>query len=248
MHVDILKRLRLTSDRCGFDTRVTNEASVGTGQSLGRPPTCGARFGSVRPAPGKPVLEVNAGPGHTTCHLLDRDQFITLDSDPVHVKTLRRRFGHLENLDVVLNDCSSSDCDLERMNTALLFDGLQRASEPKQFLTNVAACLESGGKILIQVPAGTDLYGPPDDAAGIVRRFEQADAEEMVRAAGLELVQIESFNRLGAFGWRLHHTLGAGGITAAEARRSDLHMHPAKRIDSAGIGVGLSWLVVARVA
>jgi glycosyltransferase involved in cell wall biosynthesis len=231
-----------------FDTRATNEDSVVTRQALGRAPRFRRwileRFNGHL---GDSVLEVNAGPGHTTSYLLDRARLVVTDSDPVHVETLRRRFGHLENLDVLLADFERAPLDLDGFDTALLFDGLQRSTEPKQLLAAVAGRLASGGNVLIQVPAQSALFGPTDRAAGHVRRFDREDLEDVVRSAGLELVSLEGFNRLGAFGWRIHDAMGAGRISVAEARTFDLLVPLAKRLDWLATGPGLSWLAVVRV-
>ena len=146
-----------------------------------------------------------------------------------------------------LVDFEKSDVELEDFDTALLFDGLQRSHEPKQLLAAVASHLAPGGKILIQVPAEKHLFGPTDEMAGHVRRFDRVDLEETIRAAGLEEVSLEPFNRLGVIAWRIHHALGAGRITAAEARSFDLLVPLAKRLDAIGPSGGLSWLAVARV-
>ena len=95
---------------------------------------------------GQRVIEVNAGPGHSTSHLIDRGTLLVTDTDPVHVETLRRRFGHLENVDVRLHDFQVQTTELDGFDTAILFDGLQRAAEPKGLLANVAAGIESGGE------------------------------------------------------------------------------------------------------
>jgi hypothetical protein len=160
---------------------------------------------------------------------------------------LRRRFGHLENVDVILHDFDRASIDAEGFDTAILFDGLQRSDEPKSLLANVAAAIQSGGKILIQVPSDPRLFGDTDRAAGHVRRFDKGDVEDLVRASGLELVMLEPFNRLGVLGWRLQNTLGSGSIAPASAKTFDLLVPLAKRMDSAGVGRGLSWLAVARV-
>jgi glycosyltransferase involved in cell wall biosynthesis len=231
-----------------LDTRATNEDSVVTRQSLGRAPRFRRwileRFGSQI---GQSVLEVNAGPGHTTSHLLDRRRLVITDSDPVHVETLRRRFGHLENVEALFADFDRSDPGITGVDTVLLFDGLQRSVEPKDLLARIARAVDSNGRILIQVPAGTDLLGPTDRAAGHLRRFDRRDLEDLIAAAGLELVHLEAFNRLGVPGWRLHHALGAGRISTAEARLFDYLVPLARRVDAAGVGRGLSWLAVARV-
>ncbi len=88
-----------------LDTKATDETSVVTRQSLGRATRFRKwsleRFGDHL---GQRVIEVNAGPGHSTSHLIDREMLLVTDTDPVHVETLRRRFGHLENVDVRLHD------------------------------------------------------------------------------------------------------------------------------------------------
>ena len=69
-----------------------------------------------------------------------------------------------------------------------------------------------------------------------------------MRAAGLQLVMLEPFNRLGVVGWRLQNGLGTGGISPASARAFDTGWSRWRSgWDSAGIGSGLSWLAVARV-
>jgi SAM-dependent methyltransferase len=231
-----------------LDTRATDEDSIVTRLSLGRAP----RFrrwilDRFSPHLGQRVLEVNAGPGHTTSRLLDRGRLVVTDADPVHVETLRRRFGRLENVEVVMADFETGNQVLGGFDTAIVFDGLQRSNEPKQFLANIATSLSAGGKVLIQVPAGAGLYGPTDQSAGHLRRFDRADLEDLIRSAGLEQVSIEPFNRVGVLAWRLHHALGVGRISSAEARGFDLVVPVARRLEHVIRGPGLSWLAVARV-
>jgi len=292
---DVLKRLRLTSDRFGFepevtarlaqwgariyevpisyhgrttaegknigwrdgleaiwlifkfrflDTRATDDHSVVTRQSIGR----ARRFrrwvlsqfdGYLGPT----IIEVNAGPGHTTAHLLSSEKLLVTDSDPVHVATLRRRFGQLENVYVQLHAGTLAD----GWSTAILFDGLQRVPEPKELLAEVANLVASGGHVLIQVPADSALYGPTDEAAGHVRRFDRGQLDDLIRSAGLECVWLKPFNRLGRVGWRLHHATGRTAISAAQAKGFDLLVPLAKVWERAAPGPGLSWVAVARV-
>ncbi|HIE21148.1 MAG TPA: glycosyltransferase, partial [Acidimicrobiia bacterium] len=186
IRADVLKRLRLTSDRFGFepevtarlaqwgariyevpisyhgrtyaegknigwrdgvealwlifkfrflDTRATDEDSVVTRQSLGRAPRFRkwllSRFEGYL---GDRVLEVNAGPGHTTTNLLDRDILVITDSEPVHAETLRRRFGHLENVTILHGECHQMLEMGAVLDTALVLDGLQRVDDPKALL------------------------------------------------------------------------------------------------------------------
>ncbi len=299
IRADVLKRLRLTSDRFGFepevtarlaqwgariyevpisyhgrtyaegknigwrdgvealwlifkfrflDTRATNEDAVVTRQSLGRAPRFRrwllSRFSEYL---GGRVLEVNAGPGHTTAMLLDSDTLVVTDEDLVHVETLRRRFGHLENVKVLHGGCAQVKESGVTIDTALVLDGLQRVEEPKTLLAEVASCVEGGGHVLIQVPAHPALYGPLDQGVGHSRRFTEEELKETIRAAGLELIKLEQFNKLGAVGWRIHHSTGSGRITTGEAILFDLLVPMAKALEPLLPGNGLSLLAVAKV-
>ena len=89
--------------------------------------------GAIRRSSRQRVIEVNAGPGHSTSHLIDREMLLVTDTDPVHVETLVGRFGRLENVDVRLHDFQIHSTDPDGFDTAILFDGLQRAAQPKPF-------------------------------------------------------------------------------------------------------------------
>jgi SAM-dependent methyltransferase len=230
------------------DTGATDDASVVTRQSLGRAPrfrrwTLSKFEGYL----GDRVLEVNAGPGHTTAHLLGSDEVVVADTDRAHVETLRRRFGHLENLTLVNGGPREVGALARRFDTAILFDGLQRDAEPKSYLADVAGLVESGGHVLIQVPANPTLFGPSDEAVGHLRRFDEAELEAMIRAAGLELVKLEHFNRLGTIGWRYHNAMGRTRVSTAEAKGFDLLVPAARIAEHLLSGPGLSLIAVTRV-
>jgi glycosyltransferase involved in cell wall biosynthesis/phospholipid N-methyltransferase len=234
-----------------LDTRATDESSVETRQSLGRAPRFRkwllSEFGDHL---GQRVLEVDAGPGHLTSWLLDRERLVSIEKEPVHVETLRRRFGHLENLDVELLDLHRDELPdrfEDAFDSVILFDVLQRAAEPKELLDQAARAVRSGGTVLIHVPADQSLYGPTDQAAGHLRRFSGSQLTDLVRSAGLELVWCKRFNVAGRWAWRLHHALRAGRITTVQARSFDLLVPFARRLDATALGEGLSWVATARV-
>jgi glycosyltransferase involved in cell wall biosynthesis len=198
---------------------------------------------------GHRLLEVMAGPGHVTPLLLSKERLVSIDSEPEFVETLRRRFGHLENVSFRTIDPQDPAAMValvsERLDTALCLDGLHRTPDPKGFLAGVAEPLVDGGKVLIQVPADPGLFGPTDRAIGHLRRFTRQELESTIVAAGLGVVLIEDFNRLGRIGWRMHHMLGRDRVSTWEARLFGLMVPLARRIDNAG-GRGLSLLAVAR--
>jgi glycosyltransferase involved in cell wall biosynthesis len=234
-----------------LDTRATDESSVETRQSLGRAPRFRrwllAEYGEYL---GDEVLEVDSGPGHHTTWLLDRRRIVSIEREPVHVETLRRRFGHLENLDVRMLDLHATDLpdDLaEAFDTVMLFDVLQRAQEPKEILDRAARAVRSGGNVLVHVPADPAIFGPTDVAAGHRRRYAESELTELIQSAGLELLWVRPFNVLGRVAWQVHHGVGAERISTVQAKLFDLLVPVARRLDAVGGRPGLSLIAVARV-
>jgi glycosyltransferase involved in cell wall biosynthesis len=233
------------------DTRHTHEREQMTRQSLGR--ARGFRrwvLGQFDGHLGDRVLEVMPGPGHTTALLLDRRDLVGVDPSRAAVDTLRRRYGHMENVEFrqidPANPAAMADLGEDRFETVVCFDGLQRVDDPKGFLEAVSRPLVSGGTVLIQVPADPDLYGPTDASAGHMRRFTAGELEEVIRVSGLETVFVRSFNRLGRMGWRVHHAFGRDHITGSEARAFALLVPFAAFVERLGVGEGLSLIAVAR--
>jgi glycosyltransferase involved in cell wall biosynthesis len=228
-----------------IDNRATDEPVTLTRQSLAHAPRFRrwilSWFGEYL---GDSVLEVDAGPGQTTSHFLGAHKLVVTDAQRVHVESLRRRFGHMENVEIFESADLPSDLELD---SAVVIESLQRVAEPKEFLAFVAGSVRSGGHILIQVPAVIELFGPTDEAAGHLRRFDRESIEEVVRGAGLDPVRIAEVNRLGAVAWRLHHAVGAGPIGGMTARMYDSLVPIARFVEHFLRGPGLSLLLVARV-
>lgn len=228
-----------------LDNKATDDSPVSTMQSLGRAPRFRqwilSRFNGYL---GDTILEVGAGPGHTTSHLLDAGKLYATDDEPVHVESLQRRFGHMENISALRYDDLPEDVEVD---SAILFHGLQRAVEPKDLLADVALHVRSGGHVLIQVPSDPALFGPTDRAAGHLQRFDRDTLADVVRSAGLDVVTIEEVNRLGAVGWRLSHVKDSGGIGRTSARAFDFLIPLAKALEPVLPGPGLSLVAVARV-
>jgi glycosyltransferase involved in cell wall biosynthesis len=233
-----------------LDTRFAIEREQLTRQSLGK----ARRFRRWVMAQfdgylGNRVLEVMPGPGHTTALLLDRGELVGIDPSRAAVETLRRRYGHLENVEFLHLDPSdpvaAAGLGSDRFDTVVCFDGLQRVDDPKGFLEAVAGPLGPGGHVLIQVPADPALEGPTDRAVGHRRRFTSEELESVIMAVGLRPVFVRPFNRLGRWGWRVHHALGRDHIGGGEARAFSLVVPVAEAIDGFGSGPGLSLIAVA---
>ena len=229
-----------------LDNNATADRSLVTRQSLlSASRTAGWTLDPLRPFLGDEVLEIGAGPGHLTSQLLNRKRLVSTDPDRTNVETLRRRYGHMENFSVVEEHVDGTDP--ARFDSVVLFDALQRAEEPRQVLEAAIARLKPGGHLLLRVPAGKELFGPADVAAGHVNRFEKDDVEKLIREVGLVPVVIQETNRVGAMAWKVHHSLGRAELTSGEVSLFDAFVPVWRFLERVLRGRGLSIVAAARV-
>lgn len=236
----------------GFlDTRFSPEASQRTRHALGRAPRYRQwlldQFDEA--ITGK-VLEVGAGPGHVTSKLISSDSLTVTDTSPVYVEALRRRVGHLENVDVLVADPANVDFAKAvgegTYDTVIDFNDLQRADDPGLLLKNLAAVLAPGGSLVTAVPADPDLHSTLDRSLGHKRRFTTEGIESTLTNAGFEVEFVRPFDRLGRYLWKLVGGPDRGSISGFEARLADLAVPLIRRADSRLKGPGLSLVAVAR--
>lgn len=232
------------------DTKHVVDEELATRQSVGS--AVGLRrwmLKRVSPWVGDEVLEVNAGPGHTTAELVDGKRLVVADPDPTNVESLRRRFAHLENVDVIVGDVEQpglGEALVGDFDTVLCLDGLARTDDPKGLLQGLAKFTKPGGFVVVQAPADPLLFGPVDVSAGHHQRFLQSDLNELMGSAGLSEVKVMPFNALGYYGWRLHDSMGLKRISRLEATVFGLMLPLAKALDLIQPKVGLSLLAVGR--
>ena len=229
-----------------WDNTATDDASLVTRQSLlSASRTSSWTLDPLRPYLGDEVLEVGSGPGHLTSQLLGKRRLVTTDVDATNVETLKRRFGHLQNFTTqhaAVSDLSDRDFD-----SVVLFDELQRSESPEEVLKTAAALVRPGGHVLIRVPADQRLFGPADLAAGHLRRFELPDVEDLFQKSGLNAVYLAETNKIGVFGWRIHHALGRRHLTASEVALFDSLVPLWKIVDRFIPGRGLSIVAAGQV-
>jgi SAM-dependent methyltransferase len=230
-----------------FDTRFVADADHLTRQNLVRGRGLRrwvlAEFGGDL---GNRVVEVMPGPGITSALLLDRTRLVLADDSGVHLETLQRRFGHLENVSFVqgIGDDLTLECNKADIDTVICFDALQRVDQPVELLARLAGCLPGNGRILIHVPQGPEIFGRLDQRLGHRLRFTRATLKQAIAGAGLELAWIRDFNRLGRWFWQAH-AKDREAISPVESRLLSMTLPLARLVDRLRIGRGLSLLAVA---
>jgi len=158
-----------------------------------------------RPYVGNRVLEAGAGIGNFTELLLDRERLIAVDNDPLYIEMANWRLGHLENIRTLRRDLADPatyvDLKSERLDTIVCLNVLEHIEDDRATLDDLFALLQPGGRLILLVPAHARLYGSLDEHLRHYRRYEKAELEQKVRAAGFELEDLRFLNRPGVFGW-----------------------------------------------
>lgn len=137
------------------------------------------------------VVEVGAGIGGTTQHLHSSDvrSWLCLEPDAVLTAALRARIASLDltpQPEVAVATLGDLPAD-RSFDTILYIDVLEHLEGDAAELTEAAARLRPGGRIIVLSPAYPWLYTAFDRAIGHVRRYTRATLEA-VRPAGTRVV------------------------------------------------------------
>jgi SAM-dependent methyltransferase len=184
-------------------------------------------FEQFRPYVDAATAEVGAGIGTFSERLLGAgaERLLLVEPDPELAAELERRFGGDPRVELAREPVPGSPAlqrDAGLLGFVLCQNVLEHVSDDAGGVAEMAAALRPGGALGVLVPAHPRLYGSLDRAYGHERRYTRDRLERLIADAGLELVELRSFNLLGVAGWwwktrRGATELGAGSLRAYEA-------------------------------
>ncbi len=175
---------------------------------------------TIRPYMGNRVLEIGAGIGNMTLHLLPRSVYWATDINPAYLDSLERLkinrpYLHVACLDGT--DCNSFPAG-ETFDTVICLNVVEHLSEDREALRNIWNVLEDGGRAIVLVPNGPQLFGTLDEVLGHCRRYTEEQLIHAGQAAGFQAEKLLKFNRPGVVAWWLNgqvlrrKTFGLGQI------------------------------------
>lgn len=232
-----------------FDNKATMDPGHATLESLGLAPSVSAwMLSTFRPFLGNDVFEAGCGSGNLTSHLLGSKSLRVVDIDPVHVRSVQKKFGHLENVHASVADLESASTydDLESVDSVLCVNVLEHMDKPDLALEGFCRVIRPGGYALILVPAHEWLFSAADTALEHRKRYTTTEVSEMLVSAGFEVQKCHEFNRLGVLGWYTNKVMGRTTITKLQARLFGLLLPLAKVIERLTFLPGLSVVAVGR--
>jgi glycosyltransferase involved in cell wall biosynthesis len=164
----------------------------------------------VRPWCGRRVLEIGSGTGNLTRQLVPREAYVASDVNPLYLQTLRTLTADRPYLDVTLTDVTRADSFPAvpgGFDTVICLNVVEHVEDDVAALANLRRVLAPGGRAIVLVPRGPDLFGTLDEVLGHRRRYTEPSLRRAALDAGFEVKRILPFNRVGTPAWWLNGKL-----------------------------------------
>jgi glycosyltransferase involved in cell wall biosynthesis len=174
----------------------------------------------IRPYVGDRVLELGAGTGNMSVHLMPRSVYWATDVNPHYLQYLMT----LRATRPFLRVAYTNAMDTQSFPTGQFFDTVvclnvvEHVQDDAGALRNIHDVVVNGGRAIILVPFGPWLYGSLDEVLGHWRRYTEDQFLAVARQASFHVEQIVKFNRPGVPAWWLNgrvlrrKTFGLGQI------------------------------------
>ncbi len=207
----------------------------------------------LRPHLGRRVLEVGAGIGTVTRELSEgRELYLALERDPLYVRKLQNLFRDRPEVEVISTDVAHGGWDRfrdRRLDSVVLSNVLEHIEDDGEAVRSFGRALTPGGRLVILVPALTQLYGALDRAVGHFRRYTAPALRSVLEQNGFAIERLEWMNLVGIPGWFVNgRLLGRRAVPALQLRLYD-RLAPllAEAESHLPLPVGMSLLAVARL-
>ena len=204
----------------------------------------------IAPFTGQRVLEVGAGIGTMTRHLLAKELILSTELEPSYLARLRSTFGPYPN--VAVHSLNLADgippwLPAQRVDTVLCVNVLEHIEDDEASIEHFFSILPSGGRVVLIVPALSPLYGTIDRAIGHYRRYERDEIVCKLQRAGFQIEKTRFFNALGILGWYLNsRVLKRRSVPYFQARINDF-LVPLLRLEKyCCLPWGMSLLAIGR--
>ncbi|MGD0964849.1 MAG: bifunctional glycosyltransferase/class I SAM-dependent methyltransferase [Candidatus Acidiferrales bacterium] len=160
----------------------------------------------IRPYVGNRVLEIGAGTGNMSVHLMPRAIYWATDVNPNYLNYLVTLRASRPYMRVAFTNATEPESFPvgQGFDTVVCLNVVEHIDQDVLALRSIRESLETGGRAIILVPCGPWLYGSFDEVLGHVRRYTEAGLTEAARQAGFKVERLLKFNRAGVLGWWLN--------------------------------------------
>jgi len=203
----------------------------------------------IRPWVGRQVLEVGAGIGNLTGHLVPRERYRATDINRDYLAYLANFAIGKPYLEVAQLDAGRADAFAPlagRFDTAVCLNVLEHLEQPVAVLRNLRTALAPGGRAIVLVPQGPGRFNSLDRALGHSLRYTRRQLHDAAVEAGFEVEALLDFNRSAVPGWRFNGWLRRTSFSRAQLKAFDSLVWLARRVDRYLPWRGLSLIAICR--
>jgi len=164
-------------------------------------------YEKIKPFLNKRILEIGAGIGNITKYLLHAEKLVVTDIDEANLFYLRNRFGVYPNVTILNHNIVSSDLQILKnynFDTILCLNVLEHIEDDKKALMDIYSIMKDNTKVIIIVPALSNLKGSLDNSLGHYRRYNRENLVKLLKSVGFSVEKVDYFNILGGLGWFLN--------------------------------------------
>ncbi|MGH7592134.1 MAG: class I SAM-dependent methyltransferase [Gemmatimonadales bacterium] len=213
-----------------FDSRPADPAGAETLEIMSMAPRYNRwQYSVIAPWIGQRVLEVGAGVGNISTHIVaaGRARVVLTDTDPWYRGELQRRFSGRPEVAVeslTLPDAAAAArLAPHRLDTVVALNVVEHIDDHVGALRTMRELVLPGGRVIILVPAMPSLYGTLDRELGHFRRYTRDTLSAAYQSAGLRVERLAWFNRVGTVGWWFNARVRrAGRIPLGQLKAFDL--------------------------
>jgi glycosyltransferase involved in cell wall biosynthesis len=174
----------------------------------------------IRPYVGDRVLEIGAGIGNLSMEIMPRSVYWATDIQQHYLDYLCSLRSTRPYMRVAFTDAEKAETfpHEQRFDSVICLNVVEHIPDDLAALRNIRDILEPGGRAIILVPCGPDIFGTLDEVLGHCRRYTEEQLADVARQAGFHVEQILKFNRPGVLAWWLNgrvlkrRTFGLGQI------------------------------------
>src|SRR5208282_5507024 len=174
----------------------------------------------ILPYIGDRVLEVGAGIGNMSVHLMPRSIYWATDVNPHYLDYLVTLRSTRPYMRVAYTNAADGGTfpSGQSFDTVVCLNVVEHVEDDVCALRNIRAAVADGGRAVILVPCGPWLYGSLDEVLGHYRRYTKDQLRQVAQEAGFHVERILKFNRPGVPAWWLNgrvlrrKTFGLGQI------------------------------------
>jgi len=174
----------------------------------------------IRPYVGDRVLEVGAGRGNMSVHLMPRSVYWATDVNPQYLEYLVTLRATRPYLRVAYTNAVDGGTfpTAQSFDTVVCLNVVEHVQDDAGALRNIYNALADGGRAIILVPCGPWLFGSLDEMLGHCRRYTKEQLVAVAQQAGFRVERVLKFNRPGVPAWWLNgrilrrKTFGLGQI------------------------------------